>query len=948
MAAPVPESLLQLIDELARELHPRRPPRRALDLDASLDRDAGLDSLGRMELLARLERAFGVALMEEAMIGAETPRDLLRALVEAGGAEAAAAGAAAAAVPFAGQRAAEAVPEDARTFLEVLTWYAERSPERGHLRYEPGDGAAEELTYGRLRDRARRVAAGLAAAGVGRGDTVGLMLPSGTDYFAAFCGTLWTGAVPVPLYPPARRSQIEDHLRRQAGILWNAGAGLLVSFAEVLPLARLLRAQVPGVRRVATVAELEGRAAADGEGPEPAAADPEDLAILQYTSGSTGRPKGVALTHANLLGCLRAMGEAAGVARDDVIVSWLPLYHDMGLIGAWMGSLYFGLPLVLLSPLSFLARPVRWLQAIHRHRGTISAAPNFAYDLCVAKIAEEDLAGLDLSSLRLALNGAEAISPATLERFAERFAPCGFRREAFFPVYGLAENTLGLAFPPPGRAPVVDAIDREPFQRSGRAVPAAPGDPAALRFVSCGFPVPGHEIRIVDTAGRELGERRQGRLQFRGPAATSGYYRNPEATRALFDGEWLESGDLAYVAAGEVYLTGRTKDLVIRAGRNIAPDEVEEAVGEQEGVRKGCVAVFGSQDPRSGTERLVVVAETREEDEAARRRLHETIEGVVHDLAGTAPDEVVLAPPHAVPKTSSGKVRRTAARDLYERGKLGAHAAPFWRQVARLGWLALRSRLGWGPSGRLARLAERGRAARDLAYAGWFWLLVGLAFPFVAGGIAVLPGVASRRRYARRVARALRWLAGSRVAAAGLEHLDAVGPCVVAANHASYLDVFVLTAALPPRFAYLAKRELSRQPVPRFLLDRLGTVYVERFDPREGLEDVRRAEQALAAGDSLVVFPEGTFTRAPGLLAFQMGAFVAAARAGVPVVPVAIKGARSLMRGDTWFPRRGAVAVTVGAPLSPEGEGWAEAVRLRDAARAAILPHCGEPDAAGS
>jgi 1-acyl-sn-glycerol-3-phosphate acyltransferase len=242
------------------------------------------------------------------------------------------------------------------------------------------------------------------------------------------------------------------------------------------------------------------------------------------------------------------------------------------------------------------------------------------------------------------------------------------------------------------------------------------------------------------------------------------------------------------------------------------------------------------------------------------------------------------------------------------------------------------------------RLAARARTFRDLAYAGWFWTLVGLAFPLAVVGLAVLPGVAAPRRYARALARGLARLAGTRLAARGLEHLAGLGPCVVAANHASYLDAFVLTAALPPRFAYLAKRELAGQLVPRFLLGRLRTVFVERFDPKQGIEDVRRAEEVLSAGDSLVVFPEGTFTRAPGLLPFQMGAFVAAAHAGVPVVPVGIRGARSLLRGDTWFPRPGAVAVTVAAPLPPGGGEWADAVRLRDAARAAILPASGEPE----
>ena len=331
--------------------------------------------------------------------------------------------------------------------------------------------------------------------------------------------------MPVPLYPPARISQVEDHVRRHTGILANSQARLLITVPEAKSLSMLLRAKVESLREVVTAEDLAAR-----DGPvQRVARAPGDLALLQYTSGSTGNPKGVALTHANLLANIRAFGPALEVGRGDVFVSWLPLYHDMGLIGAWLGTLYYGVPLVLMSPLAFLARPTRWLRAIHRHRGTLTAAPNFAYELCARKLPEQTLEGLDLSSLRVAMNGSEPVSMDTLNAFARRFAPYGLRREALMPVYGLAECSVALAFPPPGRVPHADVIEREVLMREGRAVPAKSESVPTLTVVSCGRPLPGHQIRIVDSTGREVPDRVQGRLEFHGPSTTAGYFRSPRA-----------------------------------------------------------------------------------------------------------------------------------------------------------------------------------------------------------------------------------------------------------------------------------------------------------------------------------------------------------------------------------------------------------------------------------
>jgi 1-acyl-sn-glycerol-3-phosphate acyltransferase len=925
---PSPEAVLEIAEALARELQPGRRGR-SLSLDSSLERDVGLDSLGRVELLGRLEKAFGVHLPEEVLASAETPRELLQALLSSHPAASSRAAAFQIAEPLA---AAEAAPDRTRTLVEVLEWHAQRDPDRRHVLYLPGDGPSEELSYAGLLARSRAVAAGLARLDVAPGQAVGIMLPTGLDYFAAFFGVQLAGGVPVPLYPPARRSQIEDHLRRQAGILQTAGAEVLVTFNEVLTLARLLRAQLPMLRKVVTVAELTTENETSFKAPAVNVKE-SDLAFLQFTSGSTGNPKGVMLTHANLLANLRAIQKGADVRPDDVVVSWLPLYHDMGLIGCWMGSLYFGIPLVLMSPLTFLARPSRWLREIQNHRGTLSAAPNFAYELCVNKIPDKQIEGLDLSSWRMALNGAEPVSPDAVRRFIERFTPKGFNPGALSPVYGLAENSLAVAFPPLGRPPLIDVVDREAFQRTGQAVPVAADDPHALRFVSCGFPLSGHEVRIVDEGGHEVEERREGRLEFKGPSASSGYFKNPEATAKLVHGDWRDSGDRAYVAAGEIYITGRVKDIIIRGGRNLYPHELEGAVGEVPGIRKGCVAVFGSPDPKTGTERLVVMAETRERDAAALEALRQAVQDVTIDLLGTPADVVALVPPHGVPKTSSGKIRRSSARELFEFGKVERGGGGLGWQIARLALSGLR-----------AQIARRARALGAGLYAvrayGFLALLAG------PGWLAVVltPGLARRRRAAQQAGRILFAGAGIPLHLEGAENLKTGGPRIVASNHASYLDGLILTALLPADYSFVVKRELEGNFISRVFLSRLGTLFVERFDTAQSAGETRKALDAIAAGESLAIFPEGTFRRYPGLLPFRMGTFAVAVDAAVPVVPVVIRGTRSILRGGEWLIRRGRVTVTVAPAVHPEGTGWHAGIQIRDQVRKAILERYGEPD----
>ena len=926
--------LCEIVATTVRDLHPGEPGLPEVTAASTLDRDLGFDSLGRMELLARVERAYGVALPEETLQAAESVADLWRA-VKQGRPFTVPAPRAVVPPPSAGAGAvlseAMAAADEPETLLGVLDARVLAEPEGTQLIFL-ADEVETRISHLQLAEASATVAAGLQRAGLQPRQTVAIMLPTSPEYFFTYFGILRAGGIPVPIYPPARASQLNDHVSRHTGILANAQARLMVSVPEAMTVARLLQARVPGLRQVMTHEQL----AASGGVPKPVSVHGGDIAFIQYTSGSTGAPKGVVLTHSNLLANIRSMAAAIHATRDDVFVSWLPLYHDMGLIGAWLGSLVVGFPLVVMSPLAFLARPQRWLETITRYRGTLSAAPNFAYELCLARIDDAALATLDLSTWRLAFNGAEAVSPDTVERFSRRFAVCGLRPQAVAPVYGLAEASVGLLFPPPERGPLIDRIQREIFEREHRAQPAAPGDTDAQRFVACGRPLLGHEVRIIDDEGRELPERIEGRLEFRGPSATKGYFRNPAQTARLFDRGWLDTGDRAYAAAGDIYVTGRVKDIVIRGGRNLYPQEIEDAVAAVDGIRKGGVAVFGRPDARSGTEQLVVLAEAdprRARDETALRA--EVSQAVVSAI-GEPADEIVLAPPRTVLKTSSGKVRRSACRELLASGSIGAPVLSARRQ-----WLGLA--LG-AAAIRLHAVARwLGAALFGLRAALLFWLLAPPTWLLTV----LMPRPTAAWALCHRAARTLLRIAGVSVAVHGLERWPTDQPCVLVCNHSSYLDGVALVAALPRPCAFVAKQELASQFVAGRFLRALGTVFVERFDARRSVSDSQQLAQAAHADRPLLVFPEGTFRDDPTPLPFHLGAFLAAAQARLPVLPLALSGTREVLSEGRWWPRRAALTLQIERPIYPTQVSPTDgleathalhaAVEMRDEARSAIL-----------
>jgi fatty-acyl-CoA synthase len=930
-----------------------------------LDRDLGLGSLERVELLARLETEFGVRLPDRVAAETNTPEELTGAVLAAPDASSVLEEAPSALrVALTKQKLHGAAGDEgvfaAETLNDVLRYRALHDAGRAHLHItedsENGDHTLT-LTFAELYEAAQRCAAELARRHIPSGGRVSLMLPTSRAFFVSYAGILLAGAIPVPIYPPFRADRIEEYAERQAAILNNAGVCMLLTFRRAEAVARLLK---PRVRSLESVADAEKfLETADAAKPPAPGALPahlsgsrvrksSDIALLQYTSGSTGDPKGVVLTHANLLANIRAIGEAVQLTSEDVGISWLPLYHDMGLIGAWLTLLHFGTPLCVMSPLAFLTRPERWLQAFHKHRGTITAAPNFAYELCVRKIADKDIEGVDLSSWRAALNGAEPVNPETLARFEKRFASYGFRREAQLPVYGLAEAALAVTFPPLNRGPRVDVVDRELFTSQGRAVPALE-DPAAIAFVSSGKAVPNHQVRIVDHAGDEVPDRTEGFLWFRGPSVTSGYYNNPAATETLFpaglptDGEfaWVSSGDRAYRVDEEIFVTGRVKDIIIKGGRNLYPHEVEELAGRAEGIRKGCVVAFGLRDIGSGTEKLVVVAESRETEPSRRSTIAAAVTHEVSQGLGLPPDRVELIPPGSIPKTSSGKLRREETKKLYLAGTLCAKKAPAWLQIARLGTSGTVKNIFQG------LLAGLGRGM-EILYGVYFILLFVTWIIPTCAGVLLFHDYRAAGRYTSAALKVLFFLAGVRVRVVGKDYLNTPGAKIYASNHTSFFDVVALMMGLGVPYRFVAKSEVHNMPFIGTFLRKMDHLSFVRSDADSRRDAVQQMESVLRRGESVFVFPEGTFVPEEGVRPFQLGAFSAAVLTAVPVVPVSIAGARHFLREGTILPRPSSVTITLSPPLfaktlANDSSDWHEMVRLRDAARERIARYSGEP-----
>ena len=551
------------------------------------------------------------------------------------------------------------------TLVQSLQRRAAQTPDQVALRFLAESAEHNVvLSYRDLDQRARTIAAALQTS-TSQGDRAVLLFPSGADYVAAFFGCLYAGVIAVPAYPP--ESSRRHHQARLLSIISDAEPRLLLTIAS---LADGL-AQIEDAPPIMSVDHLES--AGDWIAP---ALRPDDIAFLQYTSGSTALPKGVQVSHGNLVAneVLIRRGFGIDLNPDDVIVSWLPLYHDMGLIGGLLQPIFSGVPCVLMSPAYFLGRPLRWLEAISEYGGTISGGPDFAYRLCSERVSESALQRLDLSQWRVAYSGSEPIRLDTLECFAEKFAACGFTPNNFLASYGLAEATLFVAGGTRGHGIPALRVDEQALAANR----AEPGQGSAI--MSCGTSQPEHAVLIADPHTlSELADNRVGELWASGPSIAHGYWRNPEATARTFvqhaGRTWLRTGDLGFIRDGQVYITGRLKDLLIVRGHNLYPQDIEQTIErEVEGVRKGRVAAFAVND--QGLEGIGIAAEVSRSVQKVLppEALVKAIRQAVAEAYQQAPSVVVLLNPGALPKTSSGKVQRAACALRHKDGSLDSYA----------------------------------------------------------------------------------------------------------------------------------------------------------------------------------------------------------------------------------------------------------------------------------
>jgi acyl-CoA synthetase (AMP-forming)/AMP-acid ligase II len=573
----------------------------------------------------------------------------------------------------------------------LMHWSATRGGDLAYRFLDEDGEIHREFTYGELDLQVRGFASMLRTAGP-VGSRILLLHPPGAGYLIAFLACLYAGLVPVPAYPPsvagARRA-----LGRLGRLAEDAEVSALVTTAAFASEARAISQLIPALGSVRWIATDDLPPGLHHFWSDRREQQPE-LAFLQYTSGSTGAPKGVMVTHRNLMGQLAALAVQVGAAAGDRVLSWLPPYHDMGLIGGLLYPVYHGVEATIFTPAAFVKRPLLWLEAISRYRTTISVAPNFAYELCAQRAAGGALHGLDLSRWTLAMCGAEPIRVATLERFARAFGPAGFRAEHFYACYGMAETTLMVTGQRRMQGPRSLAVDAAAY-RGGRVRLAARDNAKALQILSCGTPIPGHDVRIVDPLSlRVCADDEVGEIWLRGPCIAAGYWRRPLESAACFEavpqgdpgvqpmatacalgsgasaGAFLRTGDLGFLHAGELYVSGRLKDLLVIHGRNLHPEDLEESVlGLHPCLRERAVVAFEIEG--SGEEaRLAVVQEVRRADAATLQQAAQAMASQLTLDHGVRPGLIVLARPHTIPRTSSGKVQRRECRALLASGAL--------------------------------------------------------------------------------------------------------------------------------------------------------------------------------------------------------------------------------------------------------------------------------------
>jgi fatty-acyl-CoA synthase len=521
-------------------------------------------------------------------------------------------------------------------------------------------GAERFLPFCDLVAEVRRTAANLLTFGFMRGDRIALVIPEHEPFVVTFLATMVAGLAPVPIYPPSSLRKLDGWKATTTHILRVSGAAAIVTSDDLRPSLSVL---MEGSDALLLTSKL---LAAQNKGLLAFDVRPDDLAFLQFTSGSTAAPRGVMVSHRNIVeNCTGIVQEFLQSATDNKGVSWLPLYHDMGLIGFVLSPILAARPVILLSTIGFIKRPSLWLELIHRHRATITSAPNFAYALASRRIAPEQIAQWDLSCLRVACCGGEPISTETLQTFSQKLGAAGFSSSSLRPCYGMAEATLVITYSRTGEMWISERIDAEHFGSQGEARPARAGA-RYLEFVGCGAPLAEHSVRILNEGGERLPDRVVGEIEFSGPSLTSGYFNDAAATAECYRDGAVLTADLGYLADGHLFVTGRKKDLIIVRGTKFVPQGIEWCVESLSGLRKGGVIAFGYPN-EAGTEDIVIACESANGDDT---KIARSVRSCVYENYALSLADVVVLPPGALPKTSSGKLQRSLARTLYLEGSL--------------------------------------------------------------------------------------------------------------------------------------------------------------------------------------------------------------------------------------------------------------------------------------
>ncbi|NEO73793.1 fatty acyl-AMP ligase [Moorena sp. SIO3H5] len=558
--------------------------------------------------------------------------------------------------------------------VDLLGTRAENQPEQiAYIFLENGETESAQLNYQQLNRQAQAIAASLQSL-VSPGERVLLLYPSGLEFIAAFFGCLYAGVVAVPAYQPRRNQKMS----RLQAIVADAQATVALTTTSVLGNIEGKFTENPELADLHWVATDNIGGDRANEWQEPALTS-NTLAFLQYTSGSTGTPKGVMVSHGNLLHNQQMIQQAFGHTADTIVVGWLPFYHDMGLIGNVLQPLYLGKPVILMPPVAFLQKPIRWLQAISRYKATTSGGPNFAYDLCVNKIKPEKLTGLDLSSWRVAFSGAEPVLPQTLEKFANYFAPCGFRAEAFYPCYGMAETTLLVSGGLKTAEPIIRLVDGAALSQN-KVVQSTDHNDEVREIVGCGRSWLNQKIAIANPESQiQCPDGQVGEIWVSGASVAMGYWRKPQKTQETFhayladsqQGPFLRTGDLGFLLDGELFITGRIKDVIIIRGQNHYPQDIELTVQKSHpALRPHCGAAFTVEF--KGDKRLVIVQEV-ERSYIRKLDVKEVAASICQGVTAEHALQVyamVLVKTGSIPKTSSGKIRRQACRAEFLTGSL--------------------------------------------------------------------------------------------------------------------------------------------------------------------------------------------------------------------------------------------------------------------------------------